>query len=521
MKIRWGWIPIILMFSAYCTACGGTGAQPSLASSLDLEQSSSSMTEGASAASGTSSGPKEEDIKSLLYSRYIGDGLQVVPIPDIQNFSEINAAWIDENTLLFGAYNEPQLSNPKLYENKEAVENLDKEADWSSYPLSFYRSDLTTGSLTKVFEHPLDGRLPFLYLTALDNGGFAFKTNGELVVVSGTDYTVQQKIAIPPDVGIANLELSPDGRTVAVVDNQSGFLTVRSTEDQTELYSLPLHSEIRYSAPRWSNDSKRLFVYTSGYEFADSVLIINLADKAAQGYSLDGPSSEVFWHEDAGQIQQYSTKEGKHDVTIGVANCDLKTGEQKTKSYTFEMDLLPMSISDNGYLIGEIYNDEFYTVLMDTNNGKVFFTENTQEGGGRIPFIWSKSGTRAVGFYTAITDDQNNQNRWTAIAFDAESLLKHYAEDISFTETTATNKLTPYTAPDPSTLFPEKYRKLAALLSRPAGSLRNMGVTQRDLVKLGLDEDSAKEIVESGFSAEVINRVFKALGIDQTVSESQ
>ncbi len=517
MKMRWGWIPIILILSACCTACRGTDAQPFSESSLDVEQSSSSMTEETSAASGASSGPKEEVIKSLLYSRYIGNGLQVVPIPDIQNASKINAVWIDDNTLLFGAYNEPQLGDPELYGNKEAVENLEKE-DLSG-PLSFYRCDLATGSLTKVFDYPLDGRLPFLYLTVLDNGGFAFKTNSELVVVSGADYTAQKKIAIPPDVGIANMELSPDGRSVAVVENQSGLLTVRSMEDQTELYSLPLYQGIRYSAPRWSNDGKRLFMYTYGFEFADSMLIINLADETAQTYGLDDPSSKVFWHENAGQIQQYSVAEGQNDVAVGITKCDLKTGAQRTKACVLEMGLSPMSISDNGYLIGEIYNNEFYTVLIDANKDRAFFTERTQQGGGILPFIWSKSGAHALGFYTDVMDNQDNPSRWTAVAYDVERLLKYHSEDIHFTETAVTKPLTFYTVPDPSFFAPEGYGELAALLSRPARSLRNRGVAQRDLVELGLDEDSAKEIVESGFSADVINRVFNELGIDQTVSE--
>ncbi len=518
MKMRWGWIPIILILSACCTACGGTDAQPFSESSLDVEQSSSSMTEETSAASGASSGPKEEVIKSLLYSRYIGDGLRIVPIPDIQNASEINAAWIDDNTLLFGAYNEPQQSAPELFGNKEAIQQFEKE-DLNSGRLSFYRSDLATGSFTKVFDYPLDGRLPFLYLTVLDNGGFAFKTNRELVVVSGADYTVSKKIAIPPDVGIANMELSPDGRSVAVVENQSGLLTVRSMEDQTELYSLPLHQGIRYSAPQWSSDDKRLFMYTYGYEFADSALIINLADETAQTYGLDGPSSKAFWHENAGQIQQYFVAEGQNDVAVGITKCDLKTGAQRTKAYALEMGLSPLSISDNGYLIGEIYNNEFYTVLIDTNKDRAFFTERTQQGGGILPFIWSKSGTHALGFYTAVTDDQDNPSRWTVVVYDVERLLKYHAEDIAYTETMATNQLIPYTAPVPSSFVPEKYRELVALLSHPAGALRNRGVAQRDLVELGLDEDSAKEIVESGFSADVINRVFQELGIDQTVSE--
>lgn len=85
MKKRWVHVFSILSVSIFCTACGGAAAQTSSLSSQEIESSFiSEANEDVSAASGAASQPNIEAISSLLQSRYIGNGMEIVPIPDIK-----------------------------------------------------------------------------------------------------------------------------------------------------------------------------------------------------------------------------------------------------------------------------------------------------------------------------------------------------------------------------------------------------------------------------------------------------
>lgn len=55
------------------------------------------------------------------------------------------------------------------------------------------------------------------------------------------------------------------------------------------------------------------------------------------------------------------------------------------------------------------------------------------------------------------------------------------------------------------------------LFTKPARTLRNLGICKNDLIELGMDSKSAEEIINSNFSVTVINNVLTKLGINYTL----
>ncbi|SDM56016.1 hypothetical protein [Acetanaerobacterium elongatum] len=416
------WI-LLLFICLITTACNNQDKETTISQAQisGLAQESSTLSD---------TSPLQEDvvINSLLESRYLGQGMEVVPIPDIKDYSEINAAWIDEKTLLFGAYNEPKLDDPSLYSNKEAVERLEKEADWSKYPISFYRSDLTTGDFTKVFEYPLSGRMPFLYLNVLDNGDFAFKTSKELVVISGENYTVRMKYDIPTYAGIVNVAISPNGKNIAVVDNEKHACKIISTKDYSEVYSYKLDSSLVYMAPQWEDDSQRLFCYSTQYEFLDSVAILNLNDKSTLTYDysadIKSMNSRVYWSGDPSVMQRFDEQESEESVTNILELYSIKDKSRKVKTYPLSNALNSVSVSKYGSVIGNQFDGAFSTKIINTLTNTIFSTERAADGGSMIPAVWSQDGQRVIAFYTAITNEKGEYSRWTAILYDTVQLFK-------------------------------------------------------------------------------------------------
>lgn len=413
------YLVLILLLAFSISACSGEKVEQANSSKEDVINNIESSNKEENA--------QDVIINSLLESNYLGNGMEIFNINDIKDFSEVNAAWINDQSVIFAAYNEPKLDDPELYSDKKAVEDLEANTDWSKYPISFYLTDSLTNKSKKIFEYPLSGRMPFLYLNVLDDGNIAFKTSRELVIISGDNYSILKKIDIPSYAGIVNTAISPSGKYVAMIDNEKHLCNIVSVLDLTLIYCFRLEDSFTYRAPQWAEDSRSLFCYSTHSESSDSVIILNLDTKDISMFDYSqkmlSKASRIFWHDNSGFLQRYDELEGTKSVTSILELYNLKERTSAQSEFILNNSLNSVSVNENGCYIGNKYDDYFSTVIIDTVNNKCFTTEKTKMGGSMIPAIWSKNGQKAISFYTAITNTKGEYSRWTAILYDLEKLF--------------------------------------------------------------------------------------------------
>jgi hypothetical protein len=256
-----------------------------------------------------------------------GNILRKLKIGPLENYADLNAAWLDSNTIIIMA------DKYKIPIDEKGLPRPDT-FDWTKAVYEFYKYTLDDDKLEKILEYPMGMDPGFLYLKILDDGTLAFKTGEKLVRYSIKkrkillEYTYQHKY-----LDLALIDISPDGKKIAYFWFDKGAIAVIDYVDTSvgaiKTDKVPVSGIELLNYPMWSADSRYIMGYspTSGDE-VNSVTVIdtqNMVYKINRFKNHYSDNARVYRGSDPGTYIKYDIPGSglitleKYDVATGNA----------------------------------------------------------------------------------------------------------------------------------------------------------------------------------------------------------
>lgn len=343
--------------------------------------------------------------------------IEALNIDKIEKASAIRAAWKDKESIYFIAQTYP--------DGRSGAVKWDS-IQWLKYPIEVYHYNVGNNTLDKVYEYFTDSPYSGFYMQVQDTGDLAMKYDDRLIIVSAKDYKVIKDIQIPKDVHEASYNISYDGTKIAYCKKK--LLKIIDSSTMKVLQTVRIPDAGYFERPTWSLDGTKILLHVSLIDCGpDHVVYVydtiqNKLVKYDYSNNIESYDNQVFFVNDAKSVFRMDCQGSYGQSKVVVERYDLDTAEPEVWSFAQEMEPDPISISEKGFMIGNVFADYFYLLIADLNAQTVIKTENARSGAMGDQPVWARDQEKAIALFS-VQRKSDAQHKWAAAIIDAKKII--------------------------------------------------------------------------------------------------